>query len=434
MGGHAILPRVFRSERPHGARGGRDFWLGVFNGVCFTLAETLTEPTLVLVAFVSRLTEAPILIGLVAPLRDAGWFLPQLWLSGYVQTLPYKLTVYRQTAAVRLLAWTGLALAPFVLTTPGSLLIAFYVTFGAYALASGFGGLAFVEVVGKTIPPQRRAVFFAWRLFLGGLAALGGAAAVRWLLAEGGPILYPYNFGVLFAVGWVFAAIGLVAFGLIREPPDSLLRPRARFGQQLHRALQTVRADGLYRRFLLMRASLLLAGAAVPFFAVYVQERFGGKLDQVGVYLAVYTLASLTANLVLGRFARRLGNHGIVRLAALAGLLLLLTVGGLVLAGTAHQLDGDSAGQVLALAFAFLGIRDSGLGIASQPLLLGIAPPDDRSLYLGFTHTLLGLVLLATSLGGLIVQAFGFPILLMLTLLINLFGFVVALQVHPRPE
>jgi hypothetical protein len=408
----------------------RDFWLGVFNGVVFTLAETLTDPTLVLVAFVSRLTQAPSLIGLVAPLRDAGWFLPQLWLSGYVQSVPYKLVLYRQTAVVRLMAWAGLALATFVLTAPLHLLLAFYLTFGAYALASGFAGLTFVEVVGKTIPPARRLVFFAWRLFLGGVAALGGAAVVRWLLDDRGPLPFPYNFGALFAAGWVLAAAGLAAFGLIREPPDLQLRPRAAFTQQLRRALQIVHADRLYRRFLLMRASLLLAGAAVPFFAVFAETRLGGALNMVGVYLATYTAASLAANVFFGRFAERLGNRGVVLLAALAGLLMLLLVGGLVLAAAIWGFSGERASQVLAFAFALLGVRDSGLGVSSQPLLLALAPADDRSLYLGFTHTFLGIVLLSTGLSGLVVQAFGFPILLVLTLLMNLIGFMLAVRLQ----
>jgi hypothetical protein len=420
-----------RGRRPSNAQ---DFWLGVFNGVCFTLAETLTDPTLVLVAFVSRLTDSPILIGLVAPLRDAGWFLPQLWLSGYVQSLPYKLTLYRQTAVARLVAWAGLALAPFLLTSSTHLLVAFYVTFGAYALASGFAGLTFVEVVGKTIPAHRRIVFFAWRLFLGGLAALGGAAAVRWLLDEGGPLLYPYNFGALFAAGWMLAAVGLIAFGLIQEPPDPQPRSRAPFGQQLRRALEIVNADSVYRRFLLMRACLLLAGAAVPFFAVYVQNELGSPLNMVGVYLAAYTIASLSANVVFGRFAHRLGNRGIVLLAALAGLLMLLTVGGLVLTASVWSLSGEVASQVLTVAFVWLGLRDSGLGVASQPLLLAIAPTDDRSLYLGFTHTLLGVVLLSTGLGGLIVQAVGFPVLVVLTLVVNVLGLALAYQLRPRPQ
>ncbi|MDW8325925.1 MAG: hypothetical protein RMK99_05100 [Anaerolineales bacterium] len=406
----------------------RDFWLGVLNGVLFTLAETLTDPTLVLVAFVSRLTQSPSLIGLVAPLRDAGWFLPQLWLSGYVQSVPYKLVLYRRAAIVRLLAWGGLAAAPFILNSSLHLLLAFYLTFSVYALASGFAGLTFVEVVGKTIPPPRRLVFFAWRLFLGGVAALGGAAVVRWLLDERGPLPFPYNFGVLFAAGWAFAAVGLVAFGLIREPPDVHLRPRAAFIQQLLRALHILRTDHLYRHFLLMRASLLLAGAAVPFFAVFVETRLGGALNMVGVYLATYIAASLVANIAFGRFAERLGNRGVVLLAALAGLLMLLLVGGLVLVAAIWGVSGEGASRVLALAFALLGIRDSGLGISSQPLLLALAPADDRSLYLGFTHTLLGLVLLSTGLSGLVVQVFGFPVLLILTLLMNLLGFVLALN------
>jgi len=172
----------------------------------------------------------------------------------------------------------------------------------------------------------------------------------------------------------------------------------------------------------------------VPFFAVYVQNELGSPLNMVGVYLAAYTIASLSANVVFGRFAHRLGNRGIVLLAALAGLLMLLTVGGLVLTASVWSLSGEVASQVLTVAFVWLGLRDSGLGVASQPLLLAIAPTDDRSLYLGFTHTLLGVVLLSTGLGGLIVQAVGFPVLVVLTLVVNVLGLALAYQLRPRPQ
>jgi hypothetical protein len=187
----------------------RNFSLGVANGVLFTFAETLINPGLVLVAFVSQLTASPILIGLVTPLRDGAWYLPQLWVSGWLQSQPYKLRLYRLVAAVRLLMWAGMTLAAFTLREPGWLLAAFFLTFGTYALFSGLSGLPFLEVMGKTIPPNRRATFFAWRLFLGGIMGLGASALVRWLLEAQGPLGFPYNFATLFGLGLIPAALGL---------------------------------------------------------------------------------------------------------------------------------------------------------------------------------------------------------------------------------
>ncbi|MEK6574531.1 MAG: hypothetical protein AABZ58_09495, partial [Chloroflexota bacterium] len=60
----------------------RDFWLGVLNGLFFLLGETLIDPTLVIATFVSHLTASALWVGLIVPLLDGTWFLPQLWVSG----------------------------------------------------------------------------------------------------------------------------------------------------------------------------------------------------------------------------------------------------------------------------------------------------------------------------------------------------------------
>ena len=59
----------------------RSFILNVVNGTLFEFAERLIDPPLVLTWFVSQLTTSNLLIGLVAPLGQAGWYLPQIFVS-----------------------------------------------------------------------------------------------------------------------------------------------------------------------------------------------------------------------------------------------------------------------------------------------------------------------------------------------------------------
>lgn len=406
----------------------RNFVKGVLNGVIFTLAETLIDPTLVLVAFVSHLTTSPILIGLVAPLRDAGWYFPQLWVSGYIQSQPKKLNLYRRVAVIRVIAWAAMAGAAWWFTDANWLLIIFFVTFGTYSFASGFSGIAFMEVVGKTIPAHRRVVFFAWRLFLGGLVGLGGAEIVRLALAPNAPLTFPQNFGLLFAVGGVLAALGLWVYQLIDEPPDTETRPRASFQTQLQRAFAMARQNQTYRRFLLMRMSLILAGAATPFFAVYVQTRLNGELTMVGAYLATLTAASMLANVFFGRYGVRLGNRRILMLAAALGLGMMLVVLALLVWVMFFPITGWAASLWLIPVFVLAGIRQGGLDVAGQPALLEIAPPSERSLYLGFTHSVLGITQLATGLSGVVVASLGFGTLAIMCL----FGHAMAFWLAAR--
>jgi hypothetical protein len=64
----------------------RNFSFGVLNGVFFSLFGALLDPSLVLSWFVSQLTTSNFLIGLIMPIQNGGWFLPQLVMSGCLQS------------------------------------------------------------------------------------------------------------------------------------------------------------------------------------------------------------------------------------------------------------------------------------------------------------------------------------------------------------
>lgn len=413
-----------------------NFRLGVLNGLSFTLAETLIDPTLVLVAFVSTLTQSPLLIGLVTPLRDGAWYLPQVWVSGFLQSQPHKLAWYRLTGAVRMLAWLLLVWAMVFINDPGWLLLAFFVFFGSYAFFSGLGGLSFMEVVSKTVPPHRRAEFFAWRLILGGGASIAASLLVRWLVDKNGPLPFPYNFAVLAGLGCVLAYMGVILFAEIREPADVHVRPVMALNDQLKRAQQALTRDARYRQFILLRIWLMVAGAGVPFFAVYIQNHMQAPLDMVGVYLAAYNITHFFSNVGLGRFAYRLGNQRVMLLAAVSGLSMTALMGVLLTWDGVGAVSGTLAAWWLVPVFALSGIRESGIGVSAQAMLMDIAPAEERSLYLGFTNSLLGVVLLSTGLSGVVVAVLGFPTLLLVSLVAGGLAVVTAwhvTRVHAMP-
>ncbi len=224
--------------------------------------------------------------------------------------------------------------------------------------------------------------------------------------------------------------VGLAAFSSVHEPPDQTVRPRASFSAQLRRAAHYLRTDRNYRHFLLLRVALMIAGAATPFFAVFVQQKLGGPLGMVGVYLGVYTAASLLANAAFGRFASRLGNRRMMLVATVAGLVMTGLVLALMLLAAPLRLTGWAASLWLVPVFALSGLRESGLGVGAQSLLLDLAPPAERSLYLGFTNSLLGVVLLATGLGGVVVAQLGFPALLVVAVAGHAFALRSALRLR----
>jgi hypothetical protein len=402
----------------------RNFWFGVLNGTFYITSETLTEPTLVLASFVSRLTDSPLWIGMIVPLRDGSWFLPQLWVSSFLQSEPRKLPYYRRMALVRALPWLAMTVVVLTVRDPLWTLIIFFICFSITAVAAGLSGLPFLEIVGKTIPSERRGEFFALRLATGGLAGVGASFFVRWMLDEKNLYTFPANFGVLFGTALALACASWLVFAWIVEPDDQNIKPPVSLIDQLRRAIQIIKNDPRYRRFIYLRSSLIIGGAATPFFAVYVQRTLDGSLSMIGVYLAVYVITNLITNFTLARISGKIGYQRVTEIAGVAGLAMTLIVLTLILIASPLNLRGTIPSLWLIPVFILSGIRESTQGVAGQSLLLEIAPLSERTLYLGFTNTLLGIILLSTGLSGIVVQSFGLLTLLTIAILAHIVALI----------
>lgn len=407
----------------------RNYRLGVVNGVLYILSETLLDPTLVLIAYLSHLTQSPILLGILLPLRDGAWALPQLWVATFLPAIPRKITYYQKLSVVRILSWGSIAVVINFVRDPSIVLVAFFSAYALASLASGLSGLAFLEIVGKTIPAERRGEFFAWRFGLGGLMGVGASLLVRWLIAPDGPLAFPRNYGVLAALYFLAASSSLLLYNRVDEPPDEFPGERKKFSGQLRQAWAYLRSDAVYRKFITMQAMMTIAGSATPFFAVFVQQSLGGSKAMVGVYLAVTIITNLLSNLFFGRMSRRFGNRRVMVSAMFAGMCMSLIVTLLAIFGRRLGITGSAADLFLVPVFVLSGLRGTGIGVAANSLLLDIAPLSARTLYLGFSNTFLGMIMLATFASGLVLSLIGFSGLAALTLGAHLLAFFSALQI-----
>jgi MFS family permease len=409
--------------RKIGLRGSRRaFLLNVLNGGFFLFAETLMDPTVVLVWFVSQLTTSNFLIGSVSTISSAGWFLPQLFLSGWLQTKARKMPVYRAAAVVRVISWAGLVATLWFNGSETFLLVGFFITFAVMKLMSGLAGIPFMEVTAKTIPMERRGRLFGLRFFLGGVLGLLGTRIVARVLDDG--LSFPRNYAFLIFLAMLLGGAALFVFSLTREP-EGPTRQASSVGGQLRRGWQALRENRDYRNLLIGRAFLFLGFIVIPFYTVLAQRQLQAPPEAVGYYLALTTFTNLVVNYPWGWLLDRKGMRWGMRAVSLGwGVTALLA---LILSVAAHL--GGLQGlpmPLYATAFPLFFLR--GLftpvgGIAGQNLLLEVAPEDDRSLYLGFGNTILGIVLLLSSVGGLLMDLLGIQALFAVAVIMNLLAF-----------
>jgi len=410
----------------------RSFALGVFNGAAFRLAEALIDPPLVLTWFVSQLTSSNLLVGLVAPLGNAGWFLPQVFLSARIQRMERKMPSYTLSAVIRTAAWLLLAATVWLVDDLRLLLVCFFVLYTVARLAAGPAGLVFFEVVVKTIPARRRGSFFAWRQLLGSVLGLGGGWIVKMVLNH--PALpFPRSHAFLFVLYCAMMVPAFVAFTLIREPPGATVAQPVTLGEQLRRAGRLLREDRVFRRYMATRTALGLAGIALPFYGIYAKDTLGASEGMVGVYLTTRIGALLLLNLLWGWLSDRRGNRLVMRLLSLgSGLTPLLA---LALVGLVGLLRPQGAWlPYLALPLFFLdGAARPAQILVGSNFLVELVPEAERSLYLGLSNTLMGIVILISGLGGLVVDCCGFAGLFAVSLGLCLAGYALAAEL-PEPR
>ncbi|HEC36287.1 MAG TPA: MFS transporter [Anaerolineae bacterium] len=410
----------------------RSFRLNVFNGASFNFAERLIDPPLVLTWFVSQLTDSNLLVGLVAPLGNAGWFLPQIFVSARVQRMERKMPTYVVAAAIRTTAWILLAAAVWLIEDPVLLLAGFFLLYATARVSAGLAGLAFFDVTAKTVPAQRRGSLFAWRQFLGGLWGLGAGWIVKTVLNHLA-LPFPRGHAFLFVLYCAVMVPALGAFIAIREPPGAAVAKPTTVKEQLRRARQIVRENRVYRRHIAIRLTLALAGIALPFYGIYAKDVLGAPAGMVGVYVTTRVGAQLLFNLPWGRLSDQRGNRLAMRLQCFGnGLTALLA---LALVGLMGLLRPQGAWlPYLALPlFVLDGATRPAQVLTGSNFLLELVPDAERPLYLGLSNTLMGIVVLISGLGGLLVDLSGFATLFAVALGLCLAGYVLATGL-PEPR
>jgi MFS family permease len=389
----------------------RNFSLGMANGALFNLSSSLLDPSLVLTWLASQLTSSNFLVGLVMPINQGGWFLPQLLVSGYLQGRKRKLPVYVAMSLPRALCWVSMTLVLFLVNDQRVLLLFFYILLTIYSLADGTAGLPFMDVVAKVIPPTRRGAFFGWRRFLGGILSLGGSLVVKYVLDERRGLIFPHSFGILFFLASLTISAAMICFGLVVEPVEPVLNQSVALLGQMKRALHLPRHDADYGRFLGVQFLARAAGMAIPFYIVYAKRVLGVSAGMVGVYLTWATLAGIASTLIWGRISDQRGNRELILLASPVGLVTPLAALLIPLLVSWQPSVAAQAPYAFIVVFVLSSIFQMGLMIGYQNYLLDIAPVEDRPLYIGFANTLTGLTLLASAVGGLIVDLAGLAVL-----------------------
>ena len=375
----------------------RNTRLLVLNGGLVFLSMTLVSSDMVLPAFVHTLTSSSVMIGLAGALMRIGWAWPQVFISRLVEPRPRKMPLFVTAGYARSGMWCLVGLLTIWLggNRPTALLASFMVLYAVATSMMGMTNVPWMDIIGKSVPPDERARMFAIRrLFGGGMAMLAGVA-ISYVLSERSGLAFPTNYGLLFVLSGLGTALSVAAFGCIREPVAPIRTRQQPLGAYLASGLRLLKEDENYRRLCVVQFVWAFSMMATPFYIPYALTHFGIGTAYVGVFISVMQISSILSNALWAYIGSRRGNRALLVCGSyFLGLSILvpLLAGYVPDRGVSLVLPWgmDAAFNVriafFGLTFVLSGFATSAMFTGRMTYVLDIAPADRRPTYTSFMN------------------------------------------------
>ncbi len=373
-----------------------NFIVNILDGGFFGMALGLASFVTVLPLFVSSMTDSAILIGLIPAIHTMGWQLPQMLTANRVAHLNrFKPMVILMTIQERL-PFLGLAVVAWFLPSLKQPL-GLWLTFALLVwqgLGGGFTATAWQSMIGKIIPAQRRGVFFGMQASAANLLSSGAAVLAGIILDKANS---PRGFALCFLLAGVVMVISWVFLALTREPASPSPGQHERQPTFWSGVKHILMRDADFRLFLLGRTLFPLGTLAFAFYTVYAVRQYNASASAIGLITAVYMVAQVIANPLLGWLGDHWNHGAILEIGALAGVASALLA---ALAQSVHWFY---------LVFILAGIAGVAFWTISLAMTLEFGTLAQRPTYISLSNTLVApSTFLAPVLGGWLADSMGY--------------------------
>ena len=405
----AVIPDSLCTNLP------RNYVMNVVNGAASKLAEQVASAKLVLPWLLSAMGAPAYLIGFLLPLRQAGTLLPQLVISGQMRRFPIRKWFWVGSAGVQVLMLLLMIAAALTLPplTAGILVLAFLLVF---SLARGVGSLSFQDVTGKTIPKGKRGRMLAVRSMVGGLLTIAVGIGLKTLKmgddGVGASLLLLFCGALL----WSVAAVSFMAMS---EAPGATEGGRNALGEAMA-GLGFVANEPWFLRYLAARTALLSVEIAAPFYLLYVREMLSAEAGTLGLVVVAAGVAAALSSPIWGKFADLSSR----RVMAIGGLMGAVTGAGALLIGKMPASFQNP--YVYSVIFILLGFAEAGVLLGRKTFLIDQIDPAERTTYVAFANTAMGVITLLFGFIGVIAQFYGIQRIIGILILLGLAGAAVS--------
>ena len=375
----------------------------------FQVGMTFIGSATVLPAFVATLTDSEVVVGLASGLTAGAWLLPQLFVASAVSRIPRKKPIVMWAAWLSrpILLLIALGIWLFAGSRPTLALGITLLGMVCFFLLDAVVSVPWFDLLGKLLPHRRRGRLLGTAQVVGGLGGIAGGMAVRSVLRGGGSLAYPANYALLFALGALSLIGSAIGLSFLREPPSKPSQGAVPSVKQVLASLpQIFVRDHAFRRLIIVRVLGSFVSVASAFYVLHATRNLGFAVEDTGLFVSAQVAGSLCGGLLMGALQDRYGPlthmRTVIGISVLAPLIALCSQ-------PLSVFLGEGLLYLYLVLFFCLGLYMSNMGWPYFNWVLEYCPEEQRPLYIGMINTLAALVMLAPTLGGLIVRNISYP-------------------------
>ncbi len=380
------------------------------NGSFVGLANQLSNPQTVLPFLYSAL-EAPLAFaGLIVPLNNVGTLFGRAIAAPIMKAARFrKWYMGFGSLAVGI---SLMALAFFVEIVHLSAVVAiFLLVAGIIGISQGVSSVAFQDILGRALPPERRGPLLFTQTALGGALAVTAAWGTMHVSENAKPL------DSHMTLIWISAVVLVVAFVcsiLVREAPartDAGGRASG-FVADIRRGFTLTGQTPWFRRYLVAQVLFLSVTLATTFYSIHAASLHGGKTGS----LSVFVIFSSLGLVVGGPLWSWLVSKGFKLVFILGG---LASMSAAILALIIEDVEDMQSVLVHAPVFLLAALGYQAVTQGRQVYLVNLAPEDERPFFISTSQTLLGA--LSIGVGALLgvlahIQGPAWPLLVILAM------------------
>ena len=379
------------------------------------LAINFMDIDTVIPAMLLKAGGSAIHLGLMTALLMGGASLMRLVFAGLVSNFPHKkgFLLWGINLRVLSLAGIGILLLFSAMFAKSMTILMIFMIMIVFSFSGAFAVISYMDILGKSILPERRKKFFSIRYAINGVLYFLSAVAVKKLITL---YNFPVNYSILFFIAGGLLLISSGGFWIIKEP-ETVIKKKKSFSEFLKMIPSEIKKNKNLLNYLAIINTIGLGLGLMPFLVLLAKENYGLTREMIGSFLLFKTVGIVPTGLILLKLSKKFRYKTTLIISLVIGALLPVIA----------LLLGNFPGYFKYL-FIFSGIFVTTFRISVEGLLIEISTNENRATYTGISGSGRILPTLFPLFAGVLISLWGYTVVFSMVSLFILMGLIFVLR------